>query len=319
MRCTLALAAMLATVGSALAASPGPLRAKQVATWGVPALWHSDSIAAVAFSQDGQRVLVASMDGSFTSWELASFQRQEFIETGYAAVAAAFASTGRVALARGLDGGGSIEIWDHLGGAHSWIPGPDSNIRALSFSADGTRLAAGADSGPVLLWELSRKQRVRKLRGPTWRTFSVAVSADGSRVVGSGDKGRVWVWDASNGRLLRTLQAGSNNVLAVAVSADGQRVLSGGEDSIARLWDVSSGKVLWSSNEEADVQAVALAPDGSRAVTVGKALKLWGLPRGEVIAKLDRGIGQPLALSADGSLAAIGYGRELRFLEARSS
>ena len=268
----LVLAVLLCAQSPAVAQPEARLRMKHVATWGLPGLWHPQRILSVSLSPDGQHAFVATQQGLFVKWALAS-QRQETLidhEETLVLAAAALSSNGRLALGRSPDGGGSIEVHEPVEGRllHT-LQGPSSFLQALAFSGDGSRLAAVADAGPVLLWELTGKPRLRKLSGPKGRTLAVALSADGSRVAAAGEGGALRVWDARSGRLVRTLRGGSKDLLAVALSADGRFVLSGGAEGTARLWELRSAKQVWSQEPGAELTAVALSPDGSRAVLSG--------------------------------------------------
>jgi WD40 repeat protein len=117
---------------------------------------------------------------------------------------------------------------------------------------------------------------------------------------------------------LRTLRAGSGNVLCVALSPDGQFALSGGEDRTARLWDLRSGKQVWSLEEDKNwINAVTFSQDGTRAVISGGSVHVLDVQRRQVVSEMP-GSTSKIALSADGSLLALGYGSRLEFLDTRN-
>src|SRR5207247_1686063 len=68
-------------------------------------------------------------------------------------------------------------------------------------------------------------------------------------------------------------------VNALSMSADARTALSAGVDGTLRLWDLSRGKLLASLvGHTTSVAGLALAPDGSRAVScAGHAVKVWDL------------------------------------------
>jgi len=310
----LALAVLTCVDVSASAPSTSPLRMKQVATWGVPSLWTPAYISAVSFSPDGQHTWVTTQRGHFIVWDVTSRRQEALVQQDYGIplAATAISSTGMVAFGRSPDGGGSVEVYEPLSGKqlHS-LTGPSSYIQDLAFSGDGSRLAASADAGPVLLWDLSRKVRVRRLFGPKGRTFAVALSANGSRVIAGGEDGQVRVWDGTTGRRLRTLRAGSRHVRCVALSPDGRFALSGGDDRTARLWDLRSGKQVWSLEDDRyPITAVLFSQEGNRAVISGGSAYLLDVQNRQVLAKPSGG-SNTLALSPDGSLLALGGGDEL--------
>jgi WD40 repeat protein len=78
-------------------------------------------------------------------------------------------------------------------------------------------------------------------------------------------------------------------VLSVAfVPPDGERALSSGVDDVARLWDTRSGQIIQRFSGKAfRFQSVALAKDGSRALTSGKpGATYWELSSGNVLKTL---------------------------------
>ncbi|HZH76101.1 MAG TPA: hypothetical protein VEY88_08710, partial [Archangium sp.] len=148
----LAVTVLLCARTSAAAHPESRLRARHVATWGLPGFWHQQSIYAVSLSPDAQHAFVATQDGIFAKWALASRRQEAFFNHEYRFIlaAAALSNTGKLALGRGMDGGGSVEVYDPTDGKllHEF-DGPSVSLRALAFSGDGSRLAASADAGPV--------------------------------------------------------------------------------------------------------------------------------------------------------------------------
>ncbi|EAU68753.1 WD-repeat protein, putative [Stigmatella aurantiaca DW4/3-1] len=276
---------------------------------------------ALRFSPDGQFVSAITAGGSFFTWSLRTRRQVSFeaYETSFPR-AAALSGNHRLAMAQGLDGGNWIQVFDTRDGKelHGLEGTQDSDLRAIALSGEGSLLAAIADKGPPWLWDLSRKPRVRKLRGAKGRLRVVAVSEDGTRTVAAGEDGFVYVWNSRTGRLLKTLRGGERSIVSVAVSADGRWVLAGSEDAQARLWDLRTGKQVWSMEEEAiPIGAVALSGDGTRAVTSGKELQLWDLQQGSVLAESSSGP-SPVVLSADNAFIAAGGYDAMWLMDTRS-
>ena len=97
-------------------------------------------------------------------------------------------------------------------------------------------------------------------------------------------------------------------ILGAAVSPDGRFAITGHEDGIARVWDLADGhRTAELAGSEAAVSAVAVSPDGRRAVTASGrddgTARLWDTATGEQVAALEldaEGVGDVL-FSPDGS------------------
>jgi WD40 repeat protein len=168
-----------------------------------------------------------------------------------------------------------------------WIHSLDGHadlIRALAFSADGTRLAAAGGAsggvGEVRIWDVQRTPAtaVVTIHGHTDAILSVAFSPDGSTIAtGSYDK-LVKLWDAATGRELRTFKEHSDAVYSVAFLPGGTQLLSGAGDRTLKIWDVRRGIRLTTISDALDaVYAVAVHPSGTRLAAAGadRMIRTW--------------------------------------------
>jgi WD40 repeat protein len=125
-------------------------------------------------------------------------------------------------------------------------------------------------------------------------------------------------------------------VVALALSPDGRLALSGsravGGDGSLRVWDVAARReVRRLADSGLDVMALAISPDGSRALSSGsEGVRLWDVPTGQEIRswKGHKGEVRSVAFAPDGRRAVTGgadgtvrlwdvdNGQELRVLEA---
>jgi WD40 repeat protein len=98
-------------------------------------------------------------------------------------------------------------------------------------------------------------------------------------------------------------------VTAVAVAANGGCAISGSSDTL-KVWNLDTGETIHTLEANSDaVHAVAMTPDGQRAVSgsVDKTLRVWDLRSGKVLRTLN--VQSPmhaLAVTANGQRAISG-------------
>jgi WD40 repeat protein/transcriptional regulator with XRE-family HTH domain len=153
-------------------------------------------------------------------------------------------------------GKGNITIWDINSGKEVMtLSGHTSNVNALAYSPDGTRLASNAET--VKIWDALTGKELRTLPA---RGYSVSFSPDGTRLATASDNGTATVWDVATGKALQTLRGHAGSIFSVAFSPDGNRLVTGSADSTIKVWDVSPGA-------KEDEQPLTLYGVGTTAMT----------------------------------------------------
>ena len=141
---------------------------------------------------------------------------------------------------------GAVAVWDvATGKLRHILPSAESQVNALTWSPDGTRLAGGGiHSTSLSVWDATTgKETVLRYRG-AWQFFDVAFSPDGKLVAanyrarGSGatDAGVV-LWDAATGRFQGVLSGNVEAVRAIAFSPDGRRLAALDTRGTVKVWE----------------------------------------------------------------------------------
>lgn len=95
----------------------------------------------------------------------------------------------------------------------------------LAVSADGSRLAVGAQSGSVFVYDTATWNQVCHCELKTHPAYSVGFSRDGRLVVSGGVDWGLRVWDSKSGRLLTVHWPGRGQISSVSFSPNGEDVL----------------------------------------------------------------------------------------------
>jgi len=250
---------------------------------------HTDTVTAVAFSQDGTRVLTGSEDHTARLWDAGTGKALATLagHTGYIR-AIAFSPDGTHVLTGSEDH--TARLWDAATGkAAATLAGHTGGVKAVAFSPDGTRVLTGSFDNTARLWDAATGTAGATLAGHTAFVEAVAFSPDGSRVLTGSADHTARLWDAVSGTAGATLVGHTDGLKAVAFSQDGTRVLTGSRDHTARLWDAATGEVVATlAGHTGSVAAVAFSPDGTRVLTGSgdTTARLWDAATGKAVATL---------------------------------
>lgn len=263
---------------------------------------HTDSVLSVAFAPDGKSFATAGAEGVIKTWDSQTGAAlQTFVGHQGAVTSLGFTEQGSRLFTGGRDR--SARLWNATTGAllrvfpaeavtqQAGTTGHTEEISDVAIRGE-LGLTASLDT-TIKVWDLKTGRLVRTFRTHQAPVRSLAIRAE---LVRSGDDtGRIVSWDLATGTTSWIAEAGSA-VLALAVSGDGTRVLAGCRDGKARLWtsgparatrrqgnQTSPAPLSVSLDVGAEVIAVALSPDGSRAAlgSTEERVLLWNLAKNQ--------------------------------------
>lgn len=121
-----------------------------------------------------------------------------------------------------------VTLWNMLTGERlAVLPGFGRYVGGLSFSKDGSLLAAGTDLGKLEIWDVRRRVRLHSLEIGGGDVSEPAFSPDGRLVaVGVYGTGTVWLIDVSSGKILDSQRVSDMSCGSVAFSPDGKFLIT---------------------------------------------------------------------------------------------
>lgn len=184
----------------------------------------------------------------------------------------------------GLLAGGGIQgtvwLWNSVSGRKMRVlRGSGTGVGALTFSSDGTMVAASDWSGAVWLWYTSTGNWIGDVAGLGFGESALAFSPDGTVLAQSTPDGAVRLVHAASGEEITTLDGHAGTVRALAFGPAGSTVVTGGVDGMVRLWDAKSGEPIMDLKGQAGpVLALAFRDDGSLfGVGADNSVVSWNL------------------------------------------
>ncbi len=243
-------------------------------------------VKAVRFSDDGQRVAVASQDG-VRVWQTDG-RPVERLETPASALQGlGWSADGQSLLLCRTDG----KIESHPLAVTQVVPLPDAGTTTAAATPDGKWVLTGGASKTIRAWpraagKINATAPVRTLMGPQAAVTNMDVSNDGKILVASCEDKQVYTWDAAKiaataaGQSLASTRAlpHAAAVRDVSLSADGAWLATAGDDFVLHVWDVASGQIAERMvGHTQPVRGVAFAGSGKTIVTAAQdnSVRTW--------------------------------------------
>jgi len=144
---------------------------------------HIETISSVAFSPDGQKMLMGSHDDTVTLWDSKSGQViHKFREHINSVNSVAFSPDGQKMLTGSWDA--TAILWDVESGQviHNFRK-HKSVVTSVAFSPDGRKLLTGSWDDTTILWDAESGQVIHELKEHKKTVKSVSFSPDGRKLL----------------------------------------------------------------------------------------------------------------------------------------
>jgi periodic tryptophan protein 2 len=202
---------------------------------------HLNSMNALAYSPDGQRIITAADDGKIKVWDVSSgFCIVTFTEHTGGVTACQFAKRGNVLFTSSLDG--SVRAWDMIRYRNFRTFTAPSRLSFSSLAVDpsGEVVCAGStDSFDIHIWSVQTGQLLDQLSGHEGPVVSMAFAADGSHLVSGSWDHTVRIWSIfGRTQISEPLQLQSD-VLSVDFRPDGKQISAATLDGQLTFWSIS--------------------------------------------------------------------------------
>jgi len=251
---------------------------------------HTAPLWCVAFNPDGKSIATGSSDNTIRLWDLTDTKDLREIDCLLGHTdrmwALSFSPDGKLLASGSRDQ--LVKLWKVDESLEPMLHG--SAVSSVAFCLDDTVLAAGCESGDVVLWEVTGRQELRRLQGHIGPVWSVAVSPGSNRVATGGKDKTVRLWDPATGDSLATLRGHTDEVYSVTFSPDGGTLAVTCKDMSLTLWDLATQEQRTIQDRQdkpwnrdiMPVLSAAFSPDGKVLATGGwdGTAQLWDVSAG---------------------------------------
>ncbi|MDF0676702.1 MAG: WD40 repeat domain-containing protein [Nitrospira sp.] len=252
-------------------------------------LGHTDGVAALSFSTNGQLLASGGHDLTARLWDIQSgkelavlFEGSKEV-SGYTAespppnvLSVAF-SPKRDLVAIGTRDG-VARIFDvRTLETRAILRGHRGGIRSIYFDPTGQLLATASHDATIRIWNLNTKALVQELLGHTNAVRTAVFSSDGSRVVSGSEDGTVRYWETETGRMVKTVSLNAGEIFSLALSGGGF-IAAGCADGSIHIWKIGEESKQWTfQGHRGPVFAVSINASNDLLVSGGEdeTIRIW--------------------------------------------
>jgi WD40 repeat protein len=242
---------------------------------------NCDYLTSVAFSPNGRTLASGGRDRMIKLWDVASGKERASIECVGDVQTVAFSPSGNL-----------LASWDHQT-VRLWDPNTcrelqriPSSIPCLAFSPNGNCLAlADADKDTILLWDLSQRKEIRRLKGPGRKVDCLDFGSDNSTLVAGYYDSSITLWNANTGQACRSWTAQAGGPAGIALSRNGRLLATWSNWYFdVKIWDMATAQLLQTlTGHTSSIDAAAFSPDSSILATGSRdsSVTLWDARSGQ--------------------------------------
>jgi hypothetical protein len=150
---------------------------------------------------------------------------------------------------------------------------------SVSYSPDGTKLAAGTDKH-IIVWNTKTGKELLKIEQ---RAYRLAFTPDGSRLV-SGNLKDIRISDATTGDIIKQFDVHAETFLSLSVAPNGTKFATTSWDKTVRFFDLTTFEPIGEPFEHPDVVYGVAFSEDSQLIATGckdKLVRTWTVPLSE--------------------------------------
>ncbi|CAL3973131.1 hypothetical protein PZA11_005450 [Diplocarpon coronariae] len=205
---------------------------------------HFDSMNALVYSPDGQKIVTAADDGKIKIWDVKSgFSIATFTEHISGVTACDFAKNGSVLFTASLDG--SVRAWDlvRYRNFKTFTAPTRLSFSCLAVDPSGDVVCAGSlDSFDIHIWDVRTGQLLDRLSGHEGPVSTLAFAPNGGVVVSGSWDHTVRIWELFNRTQTSEPLQLQADVLDIAFRPDSMQLAVSTLDGQLTFWSVSEAQ-----------------------------------------------------------------------------
>lgn len=222
---------------------------------------HTDSIRAIAITQDGKKIISGSFDQTIKIWNVGDeniLKLDSTINVDNPIIAMAITLDCSKAIVNCANG--SIYICD-LNSFKILKKLPISlDIVSLKITPDSKKLITGCGDNKLRVYDLDTYKLFLTVSGHIGRITSIAVTSDSQKVI-SGSEDKTIVISCLNIEKNKRIISAPDKIRVVIISPDDTQIIACCNQYSIFVWDLKSGSQMLNIILQNEIRSLAMAPD----------------------------------------------------------
>lgn len=200
---------------------------------------HSESVTAIACTNDNTRLVSGGKDGRVRVWDVSG--RTQTMETSFKEHKGqvnkiVINSTDEEAVSASADG--SCIVWNIKRGVRTNALFASTLFRSIVYHPDESQLLTCGSDRKLTYWDTSDCNAIRILEGSTAEINALDIGSDGTLFVSGGNDKLVKVFHYDEGNTVATGAGHSGGISCITISPDQRKVVSVGAEGAIFVWDM---------------------------------------------------------------------------------
>ncbi len=244
-----------------------------------PTTGEDDRPTPLAIIDGGRRVILNDVAEGILVWDLVEGRASERLKDSQGInLKCAAGDPAGMRLVCGFERGPNavveVGVWELGSGCPPLLlEGHAKRVSCVAASADGLRIASGAQDGAVRVWDARTGNVLQTLAGCDKEIRTITLSPEGTHVAAQSEGGKLWLWNALDGQLDQRFSRSPREQVgtwsgSLAFSPDGKSIAVG----CARrpwIWSLDTGAVTGVFEDDGS-SALAFDSEGRRLVGYGE-------------------------------------------------
>lgn len=248
----------------------------------------NQTVEALVFSGDGNRLAVAYNEGKIVIWDLKQKEIvSEFNQSWSQSVA--FSSEGSALLVGSRYA--SAMLYDSASGTPFMnLYSNRSNLSISKSDPEGKTITTASREGFIGIWDLESGEQIRSIEAFDTPITACEVSSDANKILVGGLDNEAKLIDVQSGVCTAHLRGHTDRITSVAIGNSNKLLLTGSNDGSACLWDADTGTIKRELiGHTHAISSVACAPDETSVMTSSydKTICVWAPDTGEQIMRVE--------------------------------